>query len=134
MLTVKASARPSQIEGIGLFADELIPKGTIAWKFDPQFDRSFDPQQVAQMPELQQEFIKHFAYLSKISHQYILSIDDARFTNHAIKNNIDTRVTEGEREICGVANRDIGVGEELTVNYRLFDSHDETSSEEYLSK
>lgn len=29
MLTVKASARPSKIAGIGLFADEKIPKGTV---------------------------------------------------------------------------------------------------------
>ena len=42
MLLIKASARPSKINGIGLFADQEIPKGTQIWKFNQQFDRIFD--------------------------------------------------------------------------------------------
>ena len=41
MLTILASARPSKIHGVGLFADEFIPKGTITWRFNPVWDIVF---------------------------------------------------------------------------------------------
>lgn len=44
MLNVKASVKPSPINGLGLFADEDIKKGTITWKYNPRFDISFDPK------------------------------------------------------------------------------------------
>jgi hypothetical protein len=39
----------------------------------------------------------------------------------------------GEPETSGVANRDIEIGEEILVNYRLIDTHDASSAEEYLN-
>jgi len=134
MLTVKASAKPSQIEGIGLFADEKIPKGTITWRFNPRFDILFDREEVEQMPPYHRELIDRYAYLSTTTGKYVYSIDDSRFTNHSsVKNNIDVVSFPGEPETLGVANRDIEKGEEILANYRLFDAHDENSKEEYLS-
>ena len=133
MLTIKASAKASSLNGIGLFADEKIPKGTITWRFDPRFDILFDPREVEKMDEAQQQLIDRYSYLSKHSGKYVYSIDDSRFTNHSSKhNNIDVVRLEGEIETCGVANREIEPGEEILVNYRLFDVHDETSKETYL--
>jgi len=133
MLTVRASAKPSKIQGIGLFADEKIAKGTIMWKFDPRFDISYDPAEVEKFPDIQKEQIDRYAYLSKTSGKYIYSMDDSRFTNHSSQNpNEDVVQFPGELETCGVALRDIEIGEEILVNYKLFDSHDETSDEEYL--
>jgi len=34
----------------------------------------------------------------------------------------------------GVANCDIHIGEEILVNYKLFDANDAQSNEEYLNK
>ncbi len=134
MLTVKASARKSSIDGIGLFADEKIAKGTITWKFHPRFDILFDPEEVKKMPKDHQELIDRYAYLSTTTGKYVYSIDDSRFTNHSIVNkNIDVVAVEGEPETLGVANRDIEKGEELLVNYRDFDMHDEKSKEKYLN-
>ena len=132
MLTIKTSLKPSKIEGIGLFADEKIPKGTVTWKFDPRFDILFDPKEVQQMSKEQQELITHFAYLSKTSGKYVYSIDDSRFTNHSVNNNVDSVYLPNEEEVCGIANRDIEKGEEILVNYRKFDAIDEQSSEKYL--
>jgi len=131
---VKASAKPSLIDGIGLFADEKIPKGTITWKFDPQFDILFDPKEVAAMPEGKRSFIERYAYLSKDSGKYLYSIDDSRFTNHSAKNPslAGAVVVPGEIETCAAALRDIEPGEELTINYRLFDVHDAEGTEAYL--
>lgn len=133
MLNVKASVKPSPINGLGLFADEDIKKGTITWKYNPRFDISFDPKEVAQMSDWLQNFIKTYSYLSKESNNYIYSIDDSRFTNHSAKNaNIDTIPFPESIETYGVANRDIKKGEEILVNYTTFDQADENSDEAYL--
>jgi len=134
MLTVKASAKPSKIEGIGLFADERIPKGTVMWRFNSRFDILFDPEEVRQMPPEHRELIDRYAYLSTTTGKYVYSIDDSRFMNHSsVKNNIDIVPAPGEPETLGVANCDIEKGEEMLENYRAFDVHDENSSEEYLN-
>lgn len=134
MLTVKASAKPSAVHGIGLFADERISKGTITWRFNPRFDIVFDPKEVAEMSKDHQELINTYAYLSAESGKYVYSIDDSRFTNHSsIKNNLDSVVIPGEVESVGMANRDIEIGEEMLINYRTFDVHDKNSDDEYLN-
>ena len=133
MLTVKASAKPSKIQGVGLFADEKIPKGTITWRFNPRFDILFDLEEVRQMSPGHRELIERYAYLSTTTGKYVYSIDDSRFTNHSsTNNNIDVVAFPDESETCGVANRDIEKGEEILVNYRTFDANDENSDEKYL--
>lgn len=134
MLIIKASAKPSAIHGIGLFADQEIKKGTIIWKYNNKFDISFTREEMNTLNEIQKNFVFHFAYLSKISNKYILSIDDSRFINHSINNNMDSVETSGETESCAVAKKDITIGEEITVNYCLIDADDEFSKEEYLNK
>lgn len=134
MLTVPTFIQQSSIEGIGLFAAQAIPKGTVVWKFDPRFDLAFDPVDVAQMTETQRNLIEKYAYLSSTSGKYIFSIDDSRFTNHSsLHNNIEMVRVDDEPETRAVASRDIAMGEEILENYRDFDTNDETSSEEYLS-
>lgn len=133
MLTVKASAKPSNIQGIGVFADEKIGKGTVVWKFDPRFDIYFDPEEVERMPAVQQKFLKKYAPLSTSSKKYIYSIDDSRFTNHSsVKNNTDIIDSSREPESIAIANRDIKTGEEILVNYLDFDINSKDSKEEYL--
>lgn len=134
MLVVKTKIGQSRVEGIGLFADQFIPKGIVTWKFDPRFDIYFDPKELEKMFELQKDLIIHFAYLSKKSGKYVYSIDNARFTNHSTSPNIakDEKLSEGDAEICTVAIRDIQLGEEMTIDYRAIDAADEASNEEYL--
>lgn len=133
MLTINASTKPSPIHGIGLFTSNRISNGTVIWKFDPEFDRIFSPDEVEKMDGRKKEFIRHFAYLSKEVGQYVLPVDDTRFINHSKQGNC-TDVASGD-SVAGaitVANRDINADEEITMDYRLFDAHDEISSEEYL--
>lgn len=70
MLLIKASTKPSSVHGIGLFADERIPKGTLVWKFHPRFNMLFDPKEVELMPEIQRELIRRYAYLSMTTGKY----------------------------------------------------------------
>lgn len=134
MLVVKTKIGQSKIEGVGLFADQFIPKGTITWKFDPKFDIYFDPGEVEKMSEMQKDLVIRFAYLSKKSGKYVYSIDNTRFTNHSTNPNVEEneKLSEGDAEICMVAIRDIQIGEEITIDYREIDAVDEDSDEEYL--
>lgn len=132
MLTILASSRPSPIHGVGLFADEFIPKGTITWRFDSDWDIIFTKDEVEKMPENQKCLIKFFAYFSDKRQAYIYSIDDSRFLNHSAHPNHDVLPIPNEVELCNVANRDIQIGEELTVDYRVFDDVDAQSNETYL--
>ncbi len=134
MLVVKTKIGQSKIEGIGLFADQFISKGTVTWKFNPKFDIYFEPNEVEKMSDLQKDLIIHFAYLSKKSGMYVYSIDNTRFTNHSTSPNIaeDEKLSDGDAEICTIATRDIQIGEEITVDYRSIDAMDETSNDGYL--
>ncbi len=132
MLTILASAKPSPIHGVGLFADQFIPKGTITWRFDPTFDIFFTEDEVEKLPEPQKRLIKFFAYFSAGRKVYIYSIDDSRFLNHSTHPNNDCPLLHGETELCNISNRDIQIGEELTVDYRSFDDIDKESRSAYL--
>lgn len=134
MLKVKTILKESEVNGMGIFADQDIPKGTVTWRFDKDIDIAFEPEDVEKMPKDKKALIKKYAYLSIRSGKYIFSIDDSRFTNHSSSNyNIDIIPQIGEPEDLGVANKDIKTGEELLVNYRDFDRNDSVSNEEYLN-
>ena len=135
MLTVKTIVKTSDLEGLGLFANEVIPKGTVVWKFDPRFDIYFESEEIEKMEPLQQDFMDRYAYLSTTAGKYVLCSDDARFMNHsAQKSNVDIVAVPGEPETRAVAKRDINPGEEILVNYREIDSHDAMSDENYLDQ
>jgi SET domain-containing protein len=118
MLKVKTYLDNSTINGIGLFANQFIEKGTLIWKFTIFVDRTFSKHVVENMPESDmKEFIMKYSYLDNDSFpHYVLCVDDARFMNHAKKPN--TSNGEGKTTI---ANRDIMEGEELTCNYYEID-------------
>ena len=133
MLTVKTKVKSSKIHELGLFADQIIPKGTTTWKFDPKFDIAFNSNEVEKMPEIQQGLIDKYSFLSKVSGRYIYSIDNTRFVNHSVKNNIDFITNSNEPEFYSIANKDIQIGEELLINYKHLDAYDEKSNENYLN-
>lgn len=134
MLLVKTSVKPSSIEGLGLFAEEKIPKGASVWKYDSRFDIALDLKEVEAMEPLRKEFINRYAYLSPESGKYILCMDDARFMNHSsVKDNLNTTAFPGELETRGVANQDIKIGEEILINYRAIDAADAISTDAYLA-
>ena len=121
MLLVKTSVGPSNISGLGLFADQFIEKGTIIWQLSEPLDLVLAKELVQNLPLLaKQTFLKH-GYFSKKLEKYILSFDNDRFTNHSE----DPNVLEGEVMVGGetvtVAVKDILAGEEITCDYAEFD-------------
>lgn len=122
MLLVKTKIGPSKINGIGLFADQFIPQGTVTWKITPEFDLRFSAKDLEILPELARAtYIKH-AFLSKRSGLYVLCFDDARFFNHSFEPNIGDADSQESEEGLDIALRDIYAGEELTCDYRVFDA------------
>lgn len=117
MLLVKTKIGSSRINGIGLFADQFIPKGTPTWKFQQGFDLEINKNDLEKLSEPAKEQFLKYAYLDIKTDTYILCFDDARFFNHA-----DDANTTGIDASTDIATRDIQQGEELTCNYKEFDA------------
>ncbi len=122
MLLVKTKLDQSPLHRFGLFAEEFIPAGTKIWQFMPGFDLEKTAEEMACLPEHTKNWLKHFGYLDHRINRYILSSDDARFINHSESPNMGPDFAK-ERHGVGIALRDIKVGEEITVDYRLIENN-----------
>lgn len=116
MIHVKTYLATSPLHGIGLYADQFIPKGTVTWQYDPLFDTSFTEEEINKMTEPARKIFFNYAYLDKDLNKYVLCFDDQRFINHSVKNaNI---ISTPDQDI---ALRDIQPGEEILCDYNGFD-------------
>lgn len=115
MLCVKTKIRSSEIQGIGLFAEQLIPKGEIVWKFMPGFDLLLTKEEIQNLSPVARAQVRNYAFLDKKYQKYMLCGDDGRFFNHSTDPNCD----DSDSDIT-IANKDIQQGEELTVDYTAF--------------
>jgi SET domain-containing protein len=121
MLFVKTKLSYSAIHGIGLFADELIKKDSVIWRFTPQLDRVFTEEELQAQNPNDKEFLETYCF--KYFGKYYLCVDDARFMNHSSSPNCtDIGVDEIRNNDLGytMALTDIQPGEELTCDYRNF--------------
>jgi SET domain-containing protein len=125
MLYVETKLKESPIHGIGCYAYEDIPRGTLIWKFTKGFDQEFALDFPEKLSEPSREQFLKYAYISKTTGNYILCSDDTRFFNHSKDNNVVNTIAENEQEGVDIAARDIQAGEELTYNYNVFDDVEE---------
>ena len=123
MLLVGTKIRQSKINGVGLFANQFIPKGTVIWKLQVGFDLKIGKNELAKLSEPAREIFLRYAYLDSATNKYILCFDNARFINHSnTPNCIEKESPDGEEEGITVAVKDIQQGEEITENYKEFDA------------
>lgn len=122
MLVVKTFLAQSPIEGLGLFAAQYIPKGTIVWRFVPGVDALFGADEIGKLPGMTQDVCRRYAYYDRNNKKYVLCGDDARFENHSDDPNTAGVYPEGDPFGMDVATRDIQEGEEITCDYRSFDA------------
>lgn len=121
MLLVKTKLATSNINGIGLYATEFIPQGTVIWEFSDGVDLRYTEEAYQRLKQ-QYDFsvLDKYIYKSLVSGAYILCADDARFINHSKKaNTIDTLESA---EGLTIAALDIKPGEEITSDYEMFDA------------
>jgi SET domain-containing protein len=120
MLLVKTRLGQSPIHGIGLFANQFIPAGIETWRWEPAFDIERSKEEIDALPEHMREWFKQYAYLDFHVGSYLLCVDDARFINHSDDANVCTDYSLNRYGI-DFATRDIQLGEEITINYRLIE-------------
>lgn len=96
--------------GYGVFATQLIPKGTVTWALD-KLDREFSPDEIAMLDEPYQQVLNRFCYRNNEG-KFILCWDNGRYVNHSFRANCLSTAYDSE-----IAIRDIQPGEELTDDY-----------------
>ena len=109
------------IHGLGVFADETIPKGTLIWQFTPGFDQIFTKQQITGFPKLLRTYLDTYAWKNKKTGLYCFGADNAKYFNHADSPNTISQYEGNDQEVTTRASRDIAIGEELTSNYSEFE-------------
>jgi SET domain-containing protein len=119
MLLVRTVLRPSPIHGIGLFADEFIPRGTVIWRLHRAVDLVLDERTIETLAPPARDQVLKYSYVDVFLRQRVLCGDDARFFNHDDRPNCtDLPDADGGKT---VAARDILPREELTCDYSTFD-------------
>lgn len=125
MYLYKITTKDSPIDGIGVFADESIPKDSIVWKYDDSHDKSMTNEEFLKLDSDTQFELEKVGYISATSGLWIYppKDDPARYTNHhPTQNNLTAQVDlTVSPEPFFIANRNIEIGEELTNNYLEFD-------------
>lgn len=121
MLLIRTKLDQSPIHRLGVFAEEFIPAGTKMWQFTPGIDLEKTVEELANLPAHVQKWFKHFGYLDHRLNCHILSGDDARFINHSDSPNMAPDFAH-DRHGAGIALRDIAIGEEITIDYRLIET------------
>jgi len=113
MLLVYARVRASEIHGMGLFAEQFIPAGTVVWHFTPGFDVEIPEWSMESLSPAAKKQVLHYAEYYPAERKFVLSSDDDRFTNHSDSAN----TARFDRNMDMVATRDIQEGEEITCSY-----------------
>ena len=62
MLLISTYVGPSAIEGLGVFADEFVPKGTLIWLYNPKFDILIGDTDLGVLPPHMQNYIARYSY------------------------------------------------------------------------
>ncbi len=99
--------------GYGVFATELIPKGTITWILD-DLDQRFDQAYVLSADAPMRDRLLKYCFRDEQG-QYILCWDIARYVNHSFNSTLIATPYKFE-----LAARDIHPGDEITDDYGYF--------------
>jgi hypothetical protein len=115
MLMVETELRASPIEGIGVFVTQRVRAGELIWRFDSRIDRVFSDEELMEMPEQLQRFLRIYSTLHDGLKLWVLCGDNGRFFNHSDRPNTRSLgIAFGD----DVAAEDIEPGTELTSDYR----------------
>jgi len=110
MFHVKVSVQPSDIHGDGLFVLEDVGEGQLIYTHEPDKQKVYTDQELANLPPKKQEEIRHFA--PKIDgERWVLSHDEIVYCNHARPGNI----TNKDDKLY--ATKELAAGTELTQDH-----------------
>ena len=121
LLTIPHTIGLSPIHGLGVFAKEIIPKGTVVCKFIQGIDYCITENEIANLPAYAKEFLDMYSYKNINTGKQVVCGDNDRFMNHSRQPNIVNDPKGFDDECRMVTERDILPGEELTCDYETFD-------------
>ncbi len=127
MNLVKTYIGKSPVDGIGLFASEFIPKGTLIWELQDHFDTVIKDEdfqfiigETSTMSLAQKDYLNKYCYFK--NGKRVLCADDAKFANHSLNANT---VSTFDRQYAKI---DINIGDEIFCDYReICDDFDENN-------
>ena len=116
MMLVPTYLDRSPIHGVGIFARDVIPKGTRVWEFTPGFDQVFSDAELAALQPVQRDAVLFYCFIEPGLAGTVLCCDNARHFNFADDPNCGSadHVLHGYVSTCAL--RDIAAGEELTYS------------------
>jgi SET domain-containing protein len=122
MYLISTEVRPSQIDGVGVFTEVFVRKGTTVWEFDSIFDRAISDNAMKVLPYHVQEYVHRHGYRDKCG-MWILDGGNNLYVNYSSKPNVivDPEWDGGNITAPLIAERDIEPGEELTECYDEYD-------------
>jgi len=118
VLLVRTVVKQSPIHGLGIFADQFIPRGAPVWLLDPMIDRVIPLAELGRLPDHVRLFVEVYSEYFPDLGVLVLSGDNDRFTNHSADPNTVV-ILPNAPDARVVAARDIEVGEELTCDYTV---------------
>ena len=113
----------SSRHGIGLFAGEKIKKGELVYTASPLLDVNITQKQFDSLHENEKGEIRYWGFWDDINHFWHVDFDMSKFINHAD----DATLTQDEKytDAYLITTKKIEEGEELTQNYREFESDED---------
>ena len=115
MMMVDTELRASSIHGIGVFLTQQVKAGDLIWRFDSRIDRVFADDELGDMPEKLQQFLRTYSTLHGGLKLWVLCGDNGRHFNHSdVPNTRSLGIAFGD----DVAAMDLEPGTELTSDYR----------------
>lgn len=133
MFLISTYLDKSPIHGIGVFANQFVPKGTKIWEFTPGFDSIFSEEALSTLLKEQRDIIIFYGYREPKIDQVVLSCDNARHFNFAVNPNTGGNEAMIDDRWGSYALRDIARGEELTYSvYEDLDAFDKLGPALYL--
>jgi len=120
-----AEVKKSKIHGLGLFAKNLIPKGTVWWHAREQDVLIITRAQFLHLDSPPKtplidnfiEILLTYAYYDEILDALIFCVDDSKYVNHSLNPNSGTIEEHG---LNAIARSDIQSGEEITEDYSTY--------------
>lgn len=123
MLHIKYKLEKSPHHGIGMFAGQDIPKGTLIYTPSPLLDVNLTQEQFDSLDEKEKQEFKWWGFFDEPSQKWHVDFDVTHFINHSYDANITQDPAYAEAHL--VASKDIKEGEELTQNYLEFETEED---------
>ena len=112
---VDTELRESSIHGIGVFLTQPVRAGELIWRFDSRIDRVFADEELTDMPEKLQKFLRTYSTLQGDLKLWVLCGDNGRHFNHSDRPNTRSLGIAFGDDVAAI---DLEAGTELTSDYR----------------